>query len=49
MLWRDAPDVLATIKTLGALRVEVVVLQLDKLDLTSPAGKLMLAMLAAVA
>jgi len=48
-LGRDAPDVLATIKTLGDLGVEVVVLQLGKLDLTSPAGKLMLAMLAAVA
>lgn len=45
----DAPDVLATIKTLAALDVEVVVLLLGKLDLTSPAGKLMLAMLAAVA
>lgn len=48
-LGRDAPDVLATIKSLAALQVEVVVLQLGKLDLTSPAGKLMLAMLAAVA
>jgi putative DNA-invertase from lambdoid prophage Rac len=48
-LGRDAPDVLATIKTLAGLDVEVVVLQLGKLDLTSPAGKLMLAMLAAVA
>lgn len=48
-LGRDAPDVLATIKTLAELGVEVIVLQLGKLDLTSPAGKLMLAMLAAVA
>lgn len=48
-LGRDAPDVLATIKALAALGVEVIVLQLGKLDLTSPAGKLMLAMLAAVA
>lgn len=48
-LGRDAPDVLATIKSLAALHVEVTVLQLGKLDLTSPAGKLMLAMLAAVA
>lgn len=48
-LGRDAPDVLATIKALAALGVEVVVLQLGKLDLTSPAGNLMLAMLAAVA
>ncbi len=48
-LGRDAPDVLATIKAMATLGVEVVVLQLGKLDLTSPAGKLMLAMLAAVA
>ena len=48
-LGRDASDVLATIKSLATLHVEVVVLQLGKLDLTSPAGKLMLAMLAAVA
>ena len=48
-LGRDAPDVLMTIKALSTLGVEVVVLQLGKLDLTSPAGKLMLAMLAAVA
>jgi len=41
--------VLATIKALASLGVEVVVLQLGKLDLTSPAGNLMLAMLAAVA
>lgn len=48
-LGRDAPDVLATIKSLAALHIEVVVLQFGKLDLTSPAGKLMLTMLAAVA
>ncbi|MGO4478049.1 recombinase family protein [Massilia sp. 2TAF26] len=48
-LGRDAPDVLATIKALAMLGVEVIVLQLGKLDLTSAAGKLMLTMLAAVA
>jgi putative DNA-invertase from lambdoid prophage Rac len=48
-LGRDAQDVGATIKTLAARRIEVVVLQLGKLDLTSAAGKLMLTMLAAVA
>lgn len=48
-LGRDATDVLAIIKSLATLGVEVVVLQLGKLDLTSPAGKLMLSMLAAVA
>lgn len=48
-LGRDAQDVGATIKLLAARSIEVIVLQLGKLDLTSPAGKLMLAMLAAVA
>jgi DNA invertase Pin-like site-specific DNA recombinase len=48
-LGRDAQDVSATIKMLAARRVEVVVLQLGKLDLASPAGKLMMNMLAAVA
>jgi putative DNA-invertase from lambdoid prophage Rac len=45
-LGRDAPDVLGTIKTLAGLGVEVIVLQLGKLDLTSTAGKLMLAAVA---
>jgi DNA invertase Pin-like site-specific DNA recombinase len=48
-LGRDAQDVGATIKMLAARRIEVIVLQLEKLDLTSAAGKLMLTMLAAVA
>jgi DNA invertase Pin-like site-specific DNA recombinase len=48
-LGRDAQDVGATIKMLAAHRIEVIVLQLGKLDLTSAAGKLMLTMLAAVA
>jgi putative DNA-invertase from lambdoid prophage Rac len=48
-LGRDAQDVGATIKALAARRIEVVVLQLGKLDLTSAAGKLMLNMLAAIA
>lgn len=48
-LGRDAQDVGATIKALAARGIEVIVLQLGKLDLTSPAGKLMLNMLAAVA
>lgn len=47
-LGRDALDVGATIKELGLRRIEVIVLQLGKLDLASPAGKMMLAMLAAV-
>lgn len=48
-LGRDAQDIAATIKMLAAHRIEVIVLQLGKLDLTSSAGKLMLAMLAAMA
>jgi putative DNA-invertase from lambdoid prophage Rac len=48
-LGRDAQDVGATIKMLAARRIEVIVLQLGKLDLTSAAGKLLLTMLAAVA
>lgn len=41
-LGRDAQDVGATIKMLVARKIEVVVLQLGKLDLTSTAGKLTL-------
>ena len=48
-LGRDAQDVGATIKMLAARHIEVIVLQLGKLDLASAAGKLMLTMLAAVA
>lgn len=48
-LGRDAQDVGAMIKMLATRSIEVIVLQLGKLDLTSPAGKLMLTMLAAVA
>jgi DNA invertase Pin-like site-specific DNA recombinase len=48
-LGRDAQDVGATIKLLAGRGIKIVVLQLGELDLTSPAGKLMLTMLAAVA
>lgn len=48
-LGRDAQDIGATIKMLAARHIEVIVLQLGKLDLTSSAGKLMLAILAAMA
>ena len=48
-LGRDAQDIGATIKALAELKIEVIVLQLGKLELASPAGKLMLNMLAAVA
>ena len=48
-LGRDAQDVGATIKFLASREIAVIVLQLGKLDLASPAGKMMLTMLAAVA
>lgn len=48
-LGRDAIDVLQTVKELGEMGVKVVVLQLGNTDLTSPAGKLLLMMLSAVA
>lgn len=48
-LGRDAIDVLQTVRQLGERSVRVVVLQLGNTDLTSPAGKLLLSMLAAVA
>lgn len=48
-LGRDAQDVGATIKLLASRSIRVVVLQLGGLDLVSPAGKMMLAMLAAIA
>ena len=48
-LGRDAQDVMATIRMLGKSGIAIVVLQLGNLDLGSPAGKLMLTMLAAVA
>jgi putative DNA-invertase from lambdoid prophage Rac len=48
-LGRDAQDIGATIKMLTTRRIEVIVLQLGKLDLTSSAGRLMLTMLAAMA
>jgi DNA invertase Pin-like site-specific DNA recombinase len=48
-LGRDALDVGATIKMLGVRKIQVIVLQSGKMDLTSLAGKLMLNMLSAVA
>jgi len=48
-LGRDAQDIGATIKQLSARDIQVVVLQLGKLDLASAAGKMMLTMLGAVA
>ena len=48
-LGRDAIDVLQTVRQLGERGIKVVVLQLGNTDLTAPAGKLPLSMLAAVA
>jgi DNA invertase Pin-like site-specific DNA recombinase len=48
-LGRDTQDICSTIRKLAARNIEIIVLQLGKIDLTSPAGKLMLTMLAAVA
>ena len=42
-------DVNTTIKALAKRKIEVIILQLGKLDVASPSGKLMLQMLAAVA
>ena len=46
---RDAIDVLQTVRDLGSKGVKVIVHQLGSTDLTSPAGKLLLMMLSAVA
>ena len=48
-LGRDAQDVNTTIKALAKRNIEVIILQLGKLDVASPSGKMMLQMLAAVA
>lgn len=48
-LGRDSIDVLQTVRQLGEREIKVIVLQLGNTDLTSPAGKLLLSMLAAVA
>lgn len=48
-LGRDAVDVLQTIRDLEARGVAVIVHQLGRVDLTSPAGRLLLTMLSAVA
>lgn len=48
-LGRDAVDVLQTIRALEQRSITVIVTQLGQTDLTSPAGKLLLSMLAAVA
>lgn len=48
-LGRDSVDVLQTVRLLEARRIRVLVHQLGATDLTSPAGKLLISMLAAVA
>lgn len=48
-LGRNAYDVMGTVKQLKADGIKIVVLQLGQMDVTSPAGKMMLTMLAAVA
>jgi putative DNA-invertase from lambdoid prophage Rac len=48
-LGRDAIDVLQTVRDLAAREIRVIVHQLGSTDLGSPAGKLLLSMLAAVA
>jgi len=48
-LGRDAIDVLQTVRGLAERNIRVVVHQLGSTDLASPAGKLLLSMLAAVA
>ena len=48
-LGRDAIDVLQTVRMLAGRSIQVIVLQLGKVDLASVAGKLLLTMLVAVA
>lgn len=48
-LGRDAVDVLQTVRQLQERKVHVIVHQLGNTDLTSPAGRLLLTMLSAVA
>ncbi|KXS31508.1 MAG: Resolvase, N-terminal [Candidatus Gallionella acididurans] len=48
-LGRDAIDILQTVRQFGERGIKVIVHQLGNTDLTSPAGKLLLSMLAAVA
>ena len=48
-LGRDAVDVLQTVRLLATRGIQVIVLQLGKVDLASVAGKLLLTMLVAVA
>lgn len=46
---RDAQDVMATVNMLAKREINLIVLQLKGMNLTSPAGKMMVRMLSAVA
>ena len=48
-LGRDAIDVLQTVRSLSQRQIQVIVLQLGKIDLNSATGRLLLTMLTAVA
>ena len=48
-LGRDAVDVLQTVQSLADRNIKIIVLQLGNTDLSSPTGRLLLTMLAAVA
>jgi len=48
-LGRDAIDVLSTVESLSQKKIKVIVLQLGATDIASPAGKMMMTMLSAVA
>lgn len=48
-LGRDALDIQGTVKSLGQRGIKVIVLSLGSTDLTSPAGKMLMTMLSAVA
>lgn len=48
-LGRDAADILNTMKQLRKLKLKVIILQFGQMDITSPAGRLMVSMLSAVA
>ena len=48
-LGRDAADIMNTMKDLRQRKLKVIILQFGQLDITSPAGRLMVSMLSAVA
>lgn len=48
-LGRDAADIVNTMKEMRKLKLKVIILQFGQMDITSPAGRLMVSMLSAVA